>query len=120
MGSRDAAAIFLRGNRDIGELDEIEQQLFVAQLVPFFNQSLVVLQMAQEGLLGEEIIGDDISEQLDVLVGDLLRNNPGARACWQTIAHNYVHRDHVNALLKREGDSSRFTFGSPLPPCTNA
>ena len=50
MGSRDAAAIFLRGNRDIGELDEIEQQIFIAQLVPFFNQSLVVLQIAQEGL----------------------------------------------------------------------
>ncbi|KPK34630.1 MAG: hypothetical protein AMJ65_18070 [Phycisphaerae bacterium SG8_4] len=120
MGSRDAAAIFLRGNRDIEELDEIEQQIFVAQLVPFFNQSLVVLQMAQEGLLGEEIIGDDISEALDVLIGDLLRNNPGARACWQTIAHVYVHRDHVNKLLKREGDSSRFTFGNPLAAHTNA
>ena len=70
--------------------------------------------------MGEEIIGDDISELLDVLVDDLLRNNPGARACWQIIAHIYVHRDHVNALLKREGDSSRFTFGSPLPPRTNA
>ena len=120
MGSRDAAAIFLRGNRDIEELDEIEQQIFVAQLVPFFNQSLVVLQMAQEGLLGEEIIGDDISEALDVLIGDLLRNNPGARACWQTIAHVYVHRDHVNKLLKREGDSSRFTFGNPLAAHANA
>ena len=120
MGSRDAAAIFLRGNRDIEELDEIEQQIFVAQLVPFFNQSLVVLQMAQEGLLGEEIIGDDISEALDVLIGDLLRNNPGARACWQAIAHVYVHRDHVNKLLKREGDSSRFTFGNPLAAHTNA
>jgi hypothetical protein len=115
MGTRDAAEIFLRGNRDINDLDDIEQQVFSAQLIPIFNQSLVVIQMAQEGLLGEEVVGDDIAELLDGMVGDLLRNNPGARVCWQAMEHLWPHRDHLNALLKRERHLDRYTLGQALP-----
>ena len=47
MGSQEAASIFVRGNRDLSELDHVEQVIYTQQLVPFSNYHLAAHQMAQ-------------------------------------------------------------------------
>jgi hypothetical protein len=113
-GNPEAASIFLKGCRDLDELDDVEQSVFASQMVPYLNHHLQVLQMAESDFLGDDIVGDDIPAILDDLIGDLLRNNPGARQWWEAWQFGYPHRDHVNALLAQPGDPRRASIGKPI------
>ncbi len=113
-GTSESASIFVRGHRDLHELDEAEQAVYSSQLVPFLTHHLYVLQVAREGYLGDEVVGEDMVGLLDMMIGDMLRNHPGARAWWRTLEHCWPHREYVNALLEAEPHSDRWSLGSPL------
>ena len=110
-GTRETASIFVRGNRNLSDLDEVEQIIYSSLLVPLFDHHLSALQMVRDGFLEEEI-----TELLDVMLGDLLRNNPGARRWWEAIRFCFPQqpRDHVNALLEREGENRSFVLGTAI------
>ncbi len=116
-GTPEAASIFLRGCRNLDELDDVEQSVFHTQMVPFLSHHLQILQMAESGFLGAEIVGDDdIRTIVDGLIGDLLSGNPGARRWWDAWQFGYPHRDRVNALLAQPGKPGGLNIGRPVVP----
>ena len=46
-GSKELASIFVRGNRNLGDLDEVEQVMYTRQLALFLNYHMAVHQMAR-------------------------------------------------------------------------
>ncbi len=97
------------------ELNEIEQTIYISQLIPFLDHHLFSLQMAQEGHLGDDYVGgENFMELLDVLIGDMLRNNPGARQWWESIKFAYPHHDYVNALIDTKQKTKRWTIGTAM------
>jgi hypothetical protein len=115
MGSKETASIFVRGNQDVSQLDEVEQTIYANLLVPFLSHQLAAQQMARDGFLG---LGDEITEIVDELIGDMLRRNPGARAWWERVQWSYPHREQVNATIAKHADPNRFGIGEVIVPPT--
>ena len=109
--NQEIAEIFVTGNKDLRELDEVDQFIYSMQLVPFLTHHVAAHQMYEDGFLGEEYI-----ELLDKLIGDLIRQNPGARTWWDAIGWSYPHNDYVNQLVELGEVEDRWSIGAPLVP----
>ena len=112
-GTREAAAIFVRGNRNPSELDEVEQVIYQQQITPFLSWHMSAIEMDKDGFLG---LGDELTYAGDEVIGDMLRRFPGMRTCWDAMKWTYPHREHVDDLLKQPSDLRRFVFGETLVP----
>jgi hypothetical protein len=114
-GSREVASILMRGNRNLSDLDEVEQVIYSSLLTPFFNHHLASLQ-----LVDGQFLDDEVTELIDVLLVDVLRDNPGARTWWEAIQFGFPRRlrERINPLLEREGDERIATrlFTATVPP----
>jgi len=113
MGSREAAAIFVRGNRDLSELDQVEQVIYTQQLTPLLNYHLSVHQMAGQGFLG---LGDELTAAADSLIAGMLKKHPGARACWEVVKDSYPQSDHIDTLVENLGDWDGTAVGDAIVP----
>ena len=111
-GTKEAASIFVRGNRGLGELDEVEQVMYEQQVIPFLSWHMVTLQMADDGFLG---LGDELTEAGDKLLAGMLRTNPGMRSCWERVKWTYPQRDRVDSLVLT-GETIPHVFGEALEP----
>jgi hypothetical protein len=72
--NREVASIFLRGNKNLGDLDEVDQFIFASHLSPFLSHHFAAYQMSKDGFLDQDVV-----ELIDQLIGDMLRQNAGAR-----------------------------------------
>ncbi len=111
-GNREAASIFVRGNQNPSDLDEIEQVVYHQQVVPFLSWHMAAIEMAKDDFLG---LGDELTAGGDRVIADMLKRHPGMRACWE-VMDTFPQRDHVEDLLKQPEDANRWVFGEPLVP----
>ena len=109
-GTKEAASIFVRGNRNMSDLDEVEQVMYQQQVVPFLSWHMAAIQMAEDDFLG---LGDELTEAGDKIIADMIRSYPGMQVCWETMKWSYPQRDRVDELVKRAG-FGRPAFGEAL------
>ena len=108
--NRESASTFMRGNRDLGDLDEVDQMIYASQISAFLSHHLAAHQMSEEGFLDQEVVG-----LLDRMIGDMFRQHPGMRVWWEAVRDNFPLREQLNALM--EGDSQgRTALGQPIVP----
>ena len=69
-------------------------------------------------MLGKTLAHYEITELLDVLLGNMLRDHPGARTWWESIQFGFpqILRERINPLLNLEGDKKTFTIGAAIVP----
>jgi hypothetical protein len=106
--SREMASIFVRGNRDPSDLDEVDQVIYTGQLIPFLNHQVTTRELYEGGFVDHEIV-----EIVDELVGHMLRSRPGALKWWEAVQHGFPHREHVDQLIHQDVER-RFTLGDPI------
>ena len=112
LGTKEAASIFVRGNRDLAELDEVEQAMYQQQIVPFLSWHMANKQVADEGFLS---LGKELTDSGDRVLAGILTSHAGMRAYWDTVKWTYPQADYVDDLVDRLGKSSPHIFGEPFP-----
>ena len=113
LGTKEAASIFVRGNRDLAELDEVEQAMYQQQIVPFLSWHMATKQVAEDGYLG---LGTELMDSGDRVLAGMLSTHPGMRAYWDTVKWTYPQADYVDELVARVGKSSPHVFGESFAP----
>ena len=103
--NRETASVFMRGNRNVGDLDEIDQLIYRDLISGFVTHQFTILQMARDGF-----VGLDFAEMTDQVVGEILRQHPGAQTWWQATKNGFPHRDYVDALIQRESQDQAWGF----------
>ena len=112
--NRESASTFIRGNRNLGDLDEVDQLIYGSQVSAFLNNHFAAHQMHEAGFLDQEVVG-----LYDQVIGDMLREHPGMRTWWDAVRVNFANSEHINALM--EGDSAgRTALGKPIVPVQQA
>ena len=106
--NRDSASVFLRGNENLFNLDDVDQLTYACQLTQFLNFHVACTQMARDGFLDQEFIA--LVEQT---LGDMLREHPGAQTWWDTAQPSYPDRDRINASIQSDS-GGRSPIGSPF------
>jgi hypothetical protein len=107
----ELASVFVRGSKDLSDLNEVEQFVFYNQLVPIFSHHLTAHEMSREGFLDAEIVS-----AIDQIVGDMLRENVGARSYWEAVEESFPrdHRARVSELISKGCRSTMPVFGRPV------
>lgn len=110
--NRENASIFVKGSRNLSDLDEVEQLIYGDLLGAFFTHQVSTVQMARDGFLDEEF-----ARLVDDVVIAILRSHQGARTWWEATQNNWPHREHVNSLLQRDdGARAIHAVGVPFAP----
>ena len=112
--NRETASTFLRGNRNLGDLDEVEQLIYGSQVSAFLNNHFAAHRMCEQGFLDQEVSG-----LFDQAIGDMLRQHPGMRTWWEAAQAQFPLREHVNALIERDS-GGRTAIGKPIVPVQQA
>ena len=108
--NRETASIFVGGNKNLSDLDEVEQFIYGTQIVQLLDHQLAAREMSSHGFLDREL-----ADLIDVEVGNVLRQHPGARTYWEAIQHGYPHREHVNKLIEQDKGLG-IALGMPVVP----
>ncbi len=95
--NRETASTFLRGNRNLGDLDEVDQMIYSSHIAAFLNNHFAAHRMCEQGFLDQEF-----SRLFDQAIGDMLRQHPGMRTWWEAAQAQFPLREHVNALIERD------------------
>ena len=114
-GSKELASIFVRGNRNLRELDEVEQVMYTRQLALFLNYHMAVHQMAEQGFLGRD---DEIISAMDQLIAGMLKKHPGAAEVWEVLKWSQIQREHLDSLIDKIDVSDQLVLGEAIIPST--
>ena len=93
--NREIASIFVRGNENPSDLDDVDRKIFGDRMGPYFNTHLMFHRMVNDGFLEPEYL-----DFVDKDLRDNWGNTEGARTVWQEYMEMYPHRDHINSLLR--------------------
>ena len=108
--NRETASVFVRGSKNLSDLDEVDQLIYGDQMSAFLTHQVSTVRMATDGFLEKPF-----ADLIDEVVVEMLRQHPGARTWWEATQHNWPHGDHVNALIRRDSVvGSIKAFGAPL------
>lgn len=90
----EATSIFVRGNTDPDSLNEVEREMFVSRISPFFMVHMMFHAMVQEEFLEPQYL-----DFVDADFKEKWGTTKGARQVWEEYQHLFPHREHINALL---------------------
>ena len=110
-GTKELASIFVRGNRDLSELDEVEQVMYTRQLALFLNYHMAVHQMAEQGFLGRD---DEIIAAVDQIIAGMLKKHSGAAKVWEVLKWSQIQREHLDSLINKIDVSDQMVLGESI------
>ena len=99
--NKETASIFLRGNRNPADLDDVEEHIYHQLVGRILTDHAVWWRMTSDEFLAEQYL-----DFANLFVRDFLRDNAGARAYWEEFQHMYPQADELNALLEKAGERS--------------
>jgi hypothetical protein len=91
----EATSIFVRGNADPDNLNEVEREIFVSRISPYF-----MIHMMFHAMVQEEFLEPQYLDFVDADFKEKWGTTTGARQFWAEYQHLFPHREHVNALLQ--------------------
>jgi len=100
--NREIASIFIRGQADPDELDDVERAIYESRIGIHFNVYFMFYRMAETGYLDEDIL--EFSDR-NFLKG--WGATKGARTFWEAYRTLWPDalREHVDALLREDSQA---------------